>query len=278
VATAADGGEVLRALWPALTSIVAHHLSGTLSGIGVDGTDGLLCAGGPDTQLTWMDARVDGQAVTPRCGKPVEINALWYSALCFLAEQAEQAGADGTIYARLAERARSSFPEVFGRGDGLGLWDVIAPDGTPDPAIRPNQIIAAALVNSPLCADQRREVVDVVERELLTPFGLRTLARSDPSYRGRYAGTPSQRDSAYHQGTVWPWLLGPFVDAHLAVHGDCARARSFLIPFRAHLLDAGVGFISEVFDGDPPHTPGGCIAQAWSVAEVLRAWRSTLPR
>jgi predicted glycogen debranching enzyme len=271
VEQAADGTALLLELWPTLTDIVTWHLRGTRYGIGVDEEDGLLCAGEPGVQLTWMDARVGDWVVTARIGKPVEISALWIDALESMASFAERVGADHKPYSRLAAKASRSFRESFVRPDGLGLYDVLAQDG-PDHSIRPNQIFAVSLSNTLIDKAAQKRVVDVVKRELLTPRGLRTLSPNDPAYCGRYEGGPVERDGAYHQGTVWPWLLGPFAEAHYRVCGDKSRARSFLEPLQEHLAEAGVGSLSEVFDGDPPHRPNGCIAQAWSVAETFRVW------
>lgn len=264
--------SLARELWPLLTDMIAWHVRGTRYGIRVDEADGLLRAGEPGVQLTWMDAKVGDWVVTPRIGKPVEINALWHNALCILGSLAEQLGEDGSDYLRQARRAARSFRAAFVRPDGRGLYDVIA-DGGPDAAIRPNQIFAVSLPYSPLARREQQAVVRTVEQELLTPFGLRSLAPSDAAYCPRYGGSLWERDAAYHQGTVWPWLLGPFVLAHYRVYGDAEQARGFLRPLQAHLLEAGIGSISEIFDADPPHRPDGCIAQAWSVAETLRAWR-----
>lgn len=265
-----------------LADVIAWHEKGTRYGIHLD-SDGLLHAGAPGSQLTWMDARVDGREVTPRTGKPVEIQALWYNALRLMGHLAYAFGDPGASsrYAALAERARERFQQVFWNDAAGCLYDVIGDDGQPDASIRPNQIVAVSLPYPLLTNEQALQVVDVVEWELLTPYGLRTLSPRDPNYRGRYQGDPRSRDGAYHQGTVWPWLLGPFLTAYVKVHGRTSperqrearnRADRFLDPLRAHLLDAGLGQISEVFDGDYPHRPGGCFAQAWSVAELLRTY------
>jgi len=228
-------------------------------------------------QLTWMDAKVGDWVVTPRAGKPVEIQALWYNALRVMEHLARafDESSQAAHYARLAERARASFVQSFWNAQDGGLYDVVAASG-PDHSLRPNQIFAVSLPHPLIEGDKARRVVDVVEWELLTPYGLRTLSPRDPNYKGRYAGDPHSRDSAYHQGTVWPWLLGPFLTAYIKVHGYDEQVREragrFLDPLRAHLGETGLGQISEVFDGDPPHHAGGCIAQAWSVAEVLRAY------
>ncbi len=263
-------------LYEPLTDIIAWHERGTRYGIGLD-SDGLLHAGEHGVQLTWMDAKVGDWVVTPREGKPVEIQALWYNALRVM-ERLAAGFADhkqAEHYAALAERAQARFLEVFwNEADGC-LFDVVNDHG-PDRSIRPNQIFAVSLPHSLLAQEQALRVLDVVEWELLTPYGLRTLSPRDPNYHGRYGGDPHSRDSAYHQGTVWPWLLGPFLTAYVKVHGGSQESRQradrFLDPMRAHLWQAGLGQISEVFDGDSPHHPGGCIAQAWSVAEILRTY------
>ena len=271
-----DYDFVRAELYDALIDIIAWHERGTRYGIHLD-SDGLLAAGQPGVQLTWMDAKVGDWVVTPRQGKPVEIQALWYNALRVM-ERLATGFADqeeASHYAGLAQRARSRFLEVFwNEADGC-LFDVVGENG-PDRSIRPNQIFAVSLPHALLEREQALRVVEVVEWELLTPYGLRTLSPRDPNYRGRFTGDPYSRDSAYHQGTVWPWLLGHFLTAYVKVHGESPEARErankFLDPLRAHLCDAGLGQISEVFDGDPPHNPGGCIAQAWSVAEILRTY------
>jgi predicted glycogen debranching enzyme len=271
-ATAATGDDGLVSdLFVALEAIVRAHVDGTRHGIGVDPADGLLRAGDASTQLTWMDARVDGRAVTPRAGKPVEINALWYNALRALAGFARRLGRPEEPWASLAARAGAGFAR-FWNDDGGCCYDVIDGPRGHDPALRPNQILAVSVAESPLSPARQRGVVEACTRELLTPYGLRTLSPRDPAYRGRYGGDVRARDGAYHQGTVWPWLLGPFALAHHRVFGDRRAALGLLEPLRHHLDDYGIGSIAEIFDGDPPHAPRGCIAQAWSVAETLRAW------
>ena len=263
-------------LYQALMDIVAWHERGTRYGIRLD-SDGLLQAGEPGVQLTWMDAKIGDGVVTPRIGKPVEIQALWYNALRLMEYLARGFGDRDRAdhYSALAERTRACFGQVFWNEAEGCLYDVVSESGA-DSSIRPNQILAVSLPYPLLEADKALRVVDVAEWELLTPYGLRTLSPRDPNYHGRYDGDPRSRDSAYHQGTVWPWLLGPFLTAYVRVHGSSAEARDragrFLDPLRQHLWQAGLGQISEVFDGDPPHRPGGCIAQAWSVAEVLRTY------
>jgi predicted glycogen debranching enzyme len=262
-----------------LADIIAWHERGTRYGIHLD-SDGLLQAGAPGVQLTWMDAKVGDRVITPRTGKPVEIQALWHNALHVMAHLASVFGdpAASARYATLADCARQRFAQVFWNDAAGCLYDVL---GAGQPDVRPNQIFAVSLPYPLLTGAQALQVVEVVEWELLTPYGLRTLSPRDPNYRGRFAGGPESRDSAYHQGTVWPWLLGPFLTAYVKVHGGTSpeaqrdarnRADHFLDPLRAHLLEAGLGQISEVFDGDFPHRPGGCFAQAWSVAEVLRTY------
>ena len=273
---AATGDDaLLRDLFPVLQDIVEWHVRGTRYGIHVDPADGLLYAGEPGVQLTWMDAKVSDWVVTPRIGKPVEVNALWYNALCSLAAFARCLGEPANRYEALAEQARSGFVRFWNEEAGYCADVIDGPNGD-DPALRPNQLLAVSLPHSPLDVRQQRAVVDVCARHLLTSHGLRSLAAEDPGYMGHYGGDQHQRDAAYHQGTVWAWLIGPFVSAHLRVYGDRERARSFLEPFIHHLADHGVGSISEIFDGNPPFTPRGCIAQAWSVAELLRAWRARM--
>jgi predicted glycogen debranching enzyme len=271
---ATDDDALLKDLYPVLEEIVRWHRAGTRYGIAEDPADGLLRAGEPGVQLTWMDARVGDWVVTPRIGKPVEVNALWYNALRALAEFARRLGRPAEPWERLASRVAASFARFWNPGAGC-CHDVLDGPGGTESAVRPNQIFAVALPASPLPPARQRQVVEVCGRQLLGSFGLRSLAPADPAYRGRYAGGPGERDGAYHQGPVWGWLLGPFVLAHLRVHGDPEAAQAFLQPMAHHLADYGVGSLAELFDGDPPFTPGGCIAQAWSVAETLRAWQVT---
>ncbi|MBK1645710.1 glycogen debranching protein [Thiocapsa imhoffii] len=263
--------DALAAVFPVLESIIAQYRSGTRYGIVMDPRDGLVRAGEPGVALTWMDAQVGDWVVTPRIGKPVEINALWYQGLCTMAACAARLGRDGAPYRDLAARTRDGFAR-FVRPDGLGLYDVLdGPDGD-DARIRPNQIFAVSLSHSPLAPAEQAAVVATCARHLLCSYGLRSLAPGDPDYCGRYEGDVRQRDRAYHQGTVWAWLLGPFALASHRVTGDAAAARSLLEPIGDHLSDAGLGSVSEIFDGDPPHDPRGCPAQAWSVACILEAW------
>ena len=266
--------ETLRLLLPKLVDVIDHHVAGTRFNIHVDPADGLLAEGAAGYQLTWMDAKVGDWVVTPRRGKPVEINALYYNALRilqgFLADEGDAANARRMD--ELAMRARESFNRRFWNEACGCLFDVVdAEGGGDDPAIRPNQIFAVSLAHPVLDESRWRAVVDVVRDKLLTPVGLRSLSRGNPDYKERYDGDLRSRDAAYHQGTVWAWLIGPFIDAWLRVNpGDRAGALHLLDGFRSELGGSCVGTISEVFDAEPPFHPRGCAAQAWSVAEVLR--------
>src|SRR5437660_6273672 len=269
--TGDDG--LLKDLYLTLESILAWHRDGTRYGIRQDPADGLLAAGEPGVQLTWMDAKVGDWVVTPRIGKPVEINALWYNALVAMAGFARRLRRPAGDLEAQASRVAAGFERFWNPHDGR-CFDVLdGPDGK-DTALRPNQIFAVSLPASPLSAERRRAVVDACARHLLISYGLRSLAPSDAHYVGRYGGDQRTRDGAYHQGTAWSWLLGPFALAHFAAYGDAARAREFLVPLADHLEDHGLGSIAEIFDGDVPFAPHGCIAQAWSVAETLRAWQA----
>ena len=271
----------LRRLLPTMEQIVRAHLHGTRFGIGVDPEDGLLRQGEQGYQLTWMDAKCDGWVVTPRRGKAVEINALWYNALRVLSRWlADEHGASAAAGAdEAAERARASFNRRFWYAGGGYLYDVVdGESGRDDAACRPNQIFAVSLPNPVLDRARWGAVVDVVRERLLTPVGLRSLSRDHPDYKASYRGDLRTRDAAYHQGTVWSWLIGPFVSAWLRVHPeDRAGGRTLLDGLVAHLAEACVGQISEVFDAEPPFTPRGCVAQAWSVAELIRAMLATEP-
>ena len=267
--------EFVRSLYDVLTDIINWHLRGTRFGIKF-GANCLLHSGETGMQLTWMDAKIGDWVVTPRCGNAVEIQALWYNALCIMEDLAQRLG-DGSgrkRYGGLATLTRWSFNRLLWNEKGGYLFDV-ANGGLPDASIRPNQIFAVSLPYTMLCPERAKLVVNVVQQHLLTPYGLRTLAPSDPQYRGRYTGDPHSRDGAYHQGTVWPWLLGPFITAFIKVNGGSQPARqqaeTWLTSLKDHLDDAGLGHISEIFEGDSPHRPVGCVAQAWSVAEILRA-------
>jgi glycogen debranching enzyme len=261
----------LRELWPSLRDVIASYRDGTRYGIHMD-VDGTIVASAPGVQLTWMDAKIGDWVVTPRMGKPVEIAALWYNALERMTALAGLLGEPAGEYAALAQRARQGFRRFWNARSGC-CYDVIdGPEGD-DGTLRPNQIFAVSLPHSALEAPQQRAVVDICAAELLTTNGLRTLAQSDPRFVAHYGGSPRDRDGAYHQGTVWPWLLGPFAIAHARVYRAAAQARSFLEPLADQLCDCGLGSISELADATPPFRPNGAIAQAWSVAEVLRAWK-----
>lgn len=278
-----DEEFVLRELYPKLKEIIAWYMSGTRYGIRVD-SDRLVHAGQPGTQLTWMDAKIGDWVVTPRCGKPVEVQALWYNALRVQQKLGQAAGdshAEGFLR-ETAEQVRLSFNRLFWNDEHECLYDVVD-GGTRDGSIRPNQVFAVSLPHPIVDPERGRKILAALEKHLLTPLGLRTLAPNDPAYRPRYEGDVPSRDSAYHQGTVWPWLMGPFITAFRKVYGDSPEARDkvrhWLSSFEEHLQTAGLGQISELADGDPPHTPGGCIAQAWSVGQLLHAiveWRISM--
>jgi glycogen debranching enzyme len=267
--------DLVRDLFPVLMTIIHAHAEGTRYGIHVDPADGLLHTGEAGTQLTWMDAKHGDEVFTPRIGKPVEINALWLNALD-VAVRLASAGRnvrEKRFCESLLARAGASFARFWNEERGC-LFDVIDADGgsTLDARIRPNQILAVSLPCCTLSQEQMRAVVDCCGRELLTSHGLRSLSPKDPGYIGRYWGDGRQRDAAYHMGTVWGWLLGPFARAHFRVHGDARLAQSFLEPMAQQLNSACLGSIGEIFDGDAPHSARGCFAQAWSVAEILRSW------
>ena len=270
--------RTLRLILPKLREIVERHLRGTRFNIAVDASDGLLRQGAEGYQLTWMDAKVEGWVVTPRRGKAVEINALWYNALRLLAVwvQEEEGDAAAADFAEHARRARESFNRRFWSAECGHLYDIVDGESGDDNACRPNQIFAISLRHPVLEEQYWQPVLDTVRERLLTPVGLRSLSRDHPDYKARYFGDLRARDAAYHQGTVWGWLIGPFVDAWLKVHPeDRAGARRWLEAVIPHLDQACIGSISEVFDAEEPFTARGCIAQAWSVAEVLRCWVKT---
>ena len=256
--------------YPVLESIVDWHVKGTRYGIGVDPADGLLRAGEPGVQVTWMDAKIGDWVVTPRIGKPVEVNALWYNALVAMTQLASLLARNPAPYRALAERVQESFARYVNPAGGL--YDVIdGPDGV-DATVRPNQIFAVSLPASPLEPGVQRSVVDVCARLLATSYGLRSLDPRHPDYRPHYGGGVRERDSAYHQGPVWGWLLGHYALAWHRVTGDALAAQQLLEPIRDHLTDAGLGSVSEIYDGAPPHAPRGAPCQAWSVACTLEAW------
>jgi len=269
----------LQLILPKLVDIIDHHIRGTLFGIGMDPADALLRQGAEGYQLTWMDAKVGDWVVTPRRGKAVEINALWYNALRLM-EQWLRDAKDEARAANLAEtaaRVRESFNRRFWYEEGGYLYDVVdAEGGGDDSSCRPNQVIAISLAHPVLDESRWQPVMNVVTERLLTPVGLRSLAPGSPDYKAKYFGDLRSRDAAYHQGTVWAWLIGPYVDAWLKLHpGKESEARQFLTGFIPHFNEQCIGSISEVFDAEAPYTPRGCIAQAWSVAEVLRCWVKT---
>ena len=273
--------RTLDTVLPRLREIIACHVGGTRFGIGMDPSDSLLRQGAEGYQLTWMDAKVDGWVVTPRRGKAVEINALWYNAVRLLAsfEREAKNAADAEKLDALAAVIRESFNKRFWNPEAGHLFDVIDGDGgVNDPACRPNQLLSISLEHPVLDESRWNDVIEVVRQRLVTPVGLRSLTPAHPEYKSRYFGDLRARDAAYHQGTVWAWLIGPFVDAWLRVHpDDLAGARAALVGLVSHMDDFGVGSVAEIFDADPPYAPRGCIAQAWSVAELLRAWRLTEP-
>ena len=276
LAATGDSAAFTQELLPTIRWILDSYSKGTRFGIHAD-SDGLIMAGDANTQLTWMDAKCDGIAFTPRYGKAVEVNALWYNALMLMATlDSGSVGLDSSTQIPDAAKVQSSFCKLFWNQDKGYLNDCILPDGSADASLRPNQIFAVSLKFSPLSAKQQAAVVAAVQDKLLTPYGLRTLSPDAPPYKGRYTGPLRQRDEAYHQGTVWPYLIGPFVEAYLKVNDFSADSRKqaaqFIEPLLHHLTETGcIGSISEIFDGDPPHQPKGCFAQAWSVAELIRA-------
>jgi predicted glycogen debranching enzyme len=268
--------SLIKELFPVLADIITNYRKGTRYNIHQD-SDGLLYAGEAGYQLTWMDAKVDDWVVTPRMGKPVEINALWYNALIIMEQLALELDLPQLGYTNLAQRVKEGF-QKFWDDDLEYCYDVISTPQGNDDSLRPNQIFAVSFPSvkkapSLLIPRQQKRIVDLVAKELLTPWGLRTLAPSHPNYQGHYGGDRRKRDGAYHQGTVWTWLIGHFIQAHLKVYQQPEMARQFLTPF-VHALNTGcIGKVSEIFDGDPPFASRGCMSQAWSVAEVLRSWQ-----
>jgi predicted glycogen debranching enzyme len=275
---ASQDTDTLQKLFPVLAGMIDAHVKGTSYNIHVDAADGLLYAGGPGVQLTWMDAKVGDWVVTPRTGKPVEINALWINALETLAGFARVLNKPGEGYEKLAADAKKSFQRFWNTERG-SCFDVIDSPGTGnDASLRPNQIFAVSLPVSPLTPVQQKSVVNICAQRLLTSYGLRSLASAEPGYQGHYSGGPRERDAAYHQGTVWGWLLGPFALAHFRVYNDRDAALRFLEPLGKLIGAYGLGSLGEIFDGDAPFIPRGCIAQAWTVAETLRAWHTLQSR
>jgi predicted glycogen debranching enzyme len=271
---AAQDTALLRDLMPVLREMIDWHVRGTRYGIRRT-DDGLLHAGEAGVQLTWMDVKIDDWVVTPRTGKPVEINALWYNALRCMADFEATIGGDGEYYAALANQARAGFAR-FWNAAARCCFDVIdGPEGY-DASVRPNQLFAVSLPHSPLTDDQQRAVVAVCAHHLLTSHGLRSLSMAHDDYAGWYRGGPKERDAVYHQGTVWGWLIGPFVSAHLRAYADQAAALGFVEPALHQMRERSIGTLSEIFDGEPPHEAHGCFAQAWSVAEVLRVLNQTM--
>jgi len=268
------GEELLHELLPTLKDIVRHYYTGTRYNIHVDPADGLVWAGEPGVQLTWMDVKAGDWLPTPRIGKPVEIQALWYNALRLLEQWCNAVGEPLADIPQWRARVEQHFMRRFWYAEGGYLYDVIdGPDGD-DPALRPNQVFALSLPHTLVPEDKARQVLSVVTETLFTPFGLRSLAPGDAQYRGHYGGSLWDREGSYHNGTVWGWLIGPYVDALLRYGNDQAAAKAVLKGLVAQMTDGALGTIGEVFDGDPPHAPRGCYAQAWSVAEVLRHWRA----
>ncbi len=263
--------SVLTDLFGVLEDIVSHMQHGTRYGIRVDPADGLITAGEPGVQLTWMDAKVGDWVVTPRIGKPVEVNALWVSGLRFMVRAAGVLGRDPAPYKLLLAKASTGFARFWNPDVGY-CYDVLDGPQGHEVALRPNQIFAARAATGIFDADRCRQIVRRCEEALLTPVGLRSLAQSDPAYRPHYGGDQVSRDGAYHQGTVWAWLIGPFIEAHLDSYNDPVRAREVLAPMADQLGIEGIGTINEIFEADAPHAPRGCVAQAWSVAECIRAW------
>ncbi len=272
---ATEDWSLLNELFLTLSSIIDWHVEGTIYGIGVDPVDGLLRGGTTGVQLTWMDAKVGDWVVTPRHGKPVEVNALWYYALTCMETWAARYSLDASKFGQLRSKVHENFTRRFWNEEGGYLYDVVDVEGVAgqnDPSLRPNQLFVASLTPSLLTENQMRSILQKVTEPLLTPLGLRSLSPDDPSYCKHYNGNQQQRDGAYHRGTVWQWLIGPYVDVHLSIYKDRAAIRDVLQPLVQHLWDACLGTISEIAEPEPPFTPVGCYAQAWSVAEVLRCW------
>ena len=270
--------SLLKDLFPTLSDSIDWHVRGTLYGIGVDVQDGLLHGGTPGVQLTWMDAKVGDEVITPRHGKPVEVNALWYCALTYMEQWAVHLSTDATQYSQLRSQVRQHFATRFWYEEGGYLYDVVdveGKSGNNDASLRPNQLFAASLTRDLLTDTQISSMLAHVTEHLLTPLGLRSLSPTDPAYHNHFNGGPKIRDGAYHQGAVWQWLIGPYIDVHLRVFNDKAAIAQLLQPLVQHLWTTCLGTISEVAEPEAPFTPAGCFAQAWSVAEVLRCWQQT---
>ncbi|HUN21730.1 MAG TPA: amylo-alpha-1,6-glucosidase [Anaerolineales bacterium] len=263
--------DTLRVLFPTLRDIISWHQRGTRYQIQLDPQDGLLYAGEEGLQLTWMDVKTGDWVVTPRTGKPVEINALWYNALNCMAQFAEILAKPAHQYRELAKRAEQGFARFWNSASKF-CYDVIDTPNGDDPSLRPNQLLAVSLTYSPLPIEQQRQVVRACTQWLLTPVGLRSLSPAHPDYTPTYAGELLKRDASYHQGTVWSWLIGPYLSALQKIGTPSAELRHQLRPLFLHLSEHGLGSVSEVFDGQAPHLPEGCPAQAWGVAEILRLW------
>ncbi len=266
---------LLKELFPALSESIQWHIRGTEYGIGVDPQDGLLHAGAAGVQLTWMDAKVDDWVVTPRRGKPVEVNALWYYALTAMEAWAVHLSIDASPYSELRSQVQQHFAARFWHEAGGYLYDVIDVDGNAgqnDASFRPNQLFATSLTHELLSEAQTASMLQQVTDQLLTPYGLRSLSPKDPAYHQHFQGDRMHRDGAYHQGTVWQWLIGPYVDVYLRVHNDRAELLPLLLPLIEQLWGTCLGTIGEVAEPEPPYTSAGCFAQAWSVAELLRCW------
>jgi len=268
----------VKAQLPALEDVIRWHVNGTRFGIHMDPADGLITATAPGYGLTWMDARDEDWVVTPRHGKPIEIAALWYNALRLMSDWTSRANVPVARFAMMAERARRAAQARYWYEAGGYLYDVIdGPEGS-DVSLRPNQLLALGLAYPLIDGEPARRSLGRVTEKLLTPFGLRTLSPDDPRYLHRFGGNHRSRDAAYQMGIVWPWLLGPYLDAHLRIHGDPSVVARALAPFEAHLREAGIGSISEIFEAEPPYRPAGAIAQAWSVGELLWHARRYTPR
>jgi Glycogen debranching enzyme len=267
--------SLIKDLFSELREIIQWHIQGTDFGIGVDPSDGLLRSGTPGAQVTWMDAKIDDWVVTPRMGKAVEVNALWYYALSVMENWAVHLSTDAALYGQLRSQVRENFAARFWYEEGGYLYDVVDVDGVShknDVSLRPNQLFAASLMHDLISERYAASMLQKVTAELLTPAGIRTLSPHDAHYHPRFAGNPFQRDSAYHQGTVWQWLMGAYVDVFLRVHNKPADVLPLLEPLIQQLWSSCLGSLSEVAEPEPPYTPAGCPAQAWSVSELLRSW------